>query len=116
MGTDLPALFTPDDGFAAAVHDIGANEFDPLWRLPLWQPYAEGLKSPIADLNNMSEGPFAGAITAALYLEKFVKNAGLWAHFDVFGWNTADRPGRPKGGEAMAIRAVFSYLQDRFNA
>lgn len=115
LGTDLPALFTPSDTFATAVYNIGQDQLDPLWRLPLWQPYAEGLKSPIADLNNMSDGPFAGAITAALYLDKFVEQAETWAHFDVFGWNVSDRPGRPKGGEAMGIRAVFSYLQSRFN-
>ena len=93
---------------------IGLEIEDPVWRMPLWQGYKETLKSPIADLNNISDGPFAGAITAALYLEHFVEKAKSWVHFDVFGWNASARPHRPKGGEAMALRATFSYLEDRF--
>lgn len=114
LGPDLPAMFTNDDALASALASTGLEIEDPMWRMPLWQPYNETLQSPIADLSNISDGPFAGAITAALYLEHFVEQAKSWVHFDVFGWNATNRPHRPKGGEAMALRSVFAYLEQRF--
>ncbi|RMD89594.1 MAG: leucyl aminopeptidase family protein, partial [Alphaproteobacteria bacterium] len=114
LGPDLPALFTPDDTLATALAAAAARERDPLWRLPLWQPYLEELKSDIADLTNAAPGPFAGAITAALFLGRFVERAASWAHFDIYAWNQKARPGRPAGGEAMSLRAVFAVLAERY--
>ncbi|RME65652.1 MAG: leucyl aminopeptidase family protein [Alphaproteobacteria bacterium] len=114
LGPDLPALFTPDDALAAALEDAGRRLADPLWRLPLWRPYADMLKSPIADLCNISQDGFAGAITAALYLDRFVTRARAWAHIDLFAWNPQTRPGRPKGGEAMGLRAAFAVIAQRY--
>jgi len=114
LGPDLPAMFTNDDELANGISSIGLDIEDPVWRMPLWQGYKDTLKSPIADLNNISDGPFAGAITAALYLEHFVEKTKSWVHFDVYGWNATARPHRPKGGEAMALRATFAYLANRF--
>jgi len=87
---------------------------DPMWRLPLWQPYNEMFKSDIADLSNSGEGGFAGTITAALFLQRFVPEDIPWAHFDTFAWRPAARPGRPKGGEAYGLRAAFAMLQKRY--
>src|SRR5690606_41315222 len=92
---------------------IGQSVSDPVWHLPLHDPYRASLKSDIADLVNSVPGPFGGAITAALYLEHFVDNVP-WVHFDVMAWNRRKLPGRPLGGEAMGIRAVFAYLQNRY--
>jgi leucyl aminopeptidase len=110
LGTDLPALFCNDDTMAAALLTEGLRLGDPLWRLPLHQPYRRLLDSPVADLNNVSKGGYAGAITAALFLEHFVDRDIPWAHFDLMAWNLTSRPGRPEGGEAMALRAAFAML------
>ncbi len=114
LGPDLPALFTDDDGLATDLARHGTAQRDPVWRLPLYAPYAERLKSPVADLGNVSDGPFAGAVTAALYLKSFVGEARSWAHLDTYAWNDADRPGRPKGGEPLAMRALYATLAERF--
>jgi leucyl aminopeptidase len=114
LGPELPALFTPDDALAADFHAAAGATQDPLARLPLWAPYAEMLKSPIADMVNSADGPMAGAITAALFLQAFVPPGQPWAHFDTFAWNARPRPGRPKGGEALALRASFAMLKARF--
>ena len=116
LGGDLPALFCNDDGLAADLAAAAASTGDPLWRMPLWRPYAGQLKSAVADLSNVGEGSFAGAVTAALFLEKFVDRGVPWAHLDVYGWNAQDRPGRPKGGEAMGMRAVFAAIAGRIAA
>ena len=87
---------------------------DPLWSMPLHQPYNTLFESPIADLNNAGNTPFAGCITAALFLEHFVNPETPWVHIDTFAWNPASKPGRPKGGEAQGLRAVFAYLQKRY--
>ena len=92
----------------------GAAQTDPLWRLPLWQGYRDMYKSKIADLNNVSESPFAGAIQAALYLQEFVSEATPWAHVDTYAWNAKSRPGRPEGGEALGLRAAYAMLAERF--
>jgi leucyl aminopeptidase len=114
LGADLPAMFCDDDGFAEALASASEAVNDPLWRLPLWQPYRRLLNTPIADINNAGTGGLAGAITAALFLATFVENAKTWAHLDLYGWNDTDRPGRPQGGEAMAMRALFEAIRQRF--
>ena len=114
MGADIPPYFTDDDDLHSGLQHHMKKEYDPLWQLPLYQPYRKLLSSNIADINNVASTGFGGAITAALYLKHFVDDDISWAHFDVYAWNMADRPGRPKGGEAMGLRAVMSYLKDRF--
>ena len=111
LGPDLPALFSNDDALADAVLRYGNSVDDPMWRLPLWAGYDEWLKSPVADVNNVSVKPMAGAITAALYLQRFVKPGVPWMHIDLYAWNDQSRPGRPEGGEAMAIRAAFALAR-----
>jgi len=114
LGPDLPALFSNDDALAEALLAAGSAEDDPLWRMPLWAGYADMLKSDIADLNNAPDGGFAGAVTAALFLEKFVPGQIAWAHFDTFAWRPAAKPGRPKGGEALGLRAAWAMLKGRY--
>jgi len=114
LGTDLPALFCDDEAFTADVTKAGAAVRDPLWRMPLWQPYAKELSSEIADINHYSQSAFAGALTAALFLQRFVTQAKVWAHVDFMAWNAGAKPGRPAGGEAQAIRAVFEVLKARY--
>ncbi|GGE21155.1 leucyl aminopeptidase [Polymorphobacter glacialis] len=114
LGPQLPAFFTNDEALAVDFAAAGALSGDPLWRLPLWAPYADMLKSGIADLNNAPDGGFAGAITAALFLQAFVPERITWAHFDTFAWNPAPRPGRPKGGEALGLRASWLLLRSRY--
>ncbi|MCK6452433.1 MAG: leucyl aminopeptidase family protein [Alphaproteobacteria bacterium] len=114
LGPDLPALFTDHDDLADDLLRHGRDEADPMWRLPLWRPYRPGLDSKVADLNNISDSSFAGAITAALFLKEFVADTTRWAHFDLYAWNGRARPGRPEGGEAMALRAVYALIRERF--
>jgi len=114
LGPELPALFTPDESLAAELARSGEAEHDPLWRLPLWQPYRKLLKSGIADINNVSESAFAGAITAALFLQEFVSKSTPWAHIDTYAWNATSRAGRPEGGEALALRALYRLIAQRF--
>lgn len=114
LGAELPALFANDDRLAADIIAAGERTADPVWRLPLHDGYRGQLKSKIADLNNISPGGFGGAITAALFLEAFVETGIPWAHFDLMAWNQSSRPGRPEGGEAMGMRAVYNMLETRF--
>jgi leucyl aminopeptidase len=116
LGPDLPAMFSNDDTLAAALARHATAEADPLWRLPLWKPYRTRLDSKVADINNVSDGPFAGAITAALFLQEFVKPGIPWVHFDLYAWNPSTRPGRPEGGETQTLRAVFATVAERFAA
>jgi len=111
LGTGLPALFCNDDALAQTLLDEGLARYDQIWRLPLHQPYRKGLDSQVADLNNISDGPFGGAITAALFLQAFVAAGIPWAHFDLMAWNLSASPGRPQGGEAMALRAVYGAIE-----
>lgn len=113
LGPDVPALFCNDDGLAADILRHGEREADPLWRLPLWQGYRDGLESSVADISSISESPYAGAITAALFLETFVGEGIPWAHLDMMAWNVASRPGRPKGGEAMGLRTLYALIAER---
>ena len=114
LGPELPALYANDDGLAQAWLDAGANVRDPLWRMPLWRPYLRYLTSNIADIANAGPSKMAGSVTAALYLERFVPPRLKWAHLDVYGWNDAERPGRPAGGEAQGLRAAYAMLQARY--
>ncbi len=115
VGTDLPALFTPDEALAADLLQAGTDVTEPLWRLPLHPGYRDLLKSPVADLSSTGSKPYAGAITAALFLERFVEPGIPWAHLDIFAWNEDMRPGRSKGGDATALRALFTLLERRFS-
>jgi leucyl aminopeptidase len=115
LGPDLPALFANDDSLAEALLDGGREVADPVWRLPLWAPYEEMLSSDVADFSNASDTPMAGAVTAALFLKKFVPEGVPWAHFDTFAWRSAAKPGRPKGGDALALRAAWAALSNRYS-
>lgn len=110
LGPELPALFCNDESLASKLAAASHATADPLWRLPLWRNYRRFFESEIADVNNSGRGGFAGAIVAALFLEHFVPDAIAWAHFDLYAWNDASRPGRPVGGEAQALRAVLQAL------
>lgn len=116
LGPELPALLTPDDALADDLLRHARAVADPLWRLPLHAPYRAYLKSAVADINNAGSKPMAGSITAGLFLKEFVKATGAWAHLDIFAWNDEARPGRPRGGEATALRALWSLVQERFPA
>ena len=115
LGPDLPAMFSNDDAVADAVLAAAKATSDPLWRMPLWAPYSEMLDSDIADTSN-SGGAFAGAVTAALFLQKFVPDTVPWVHLDTFAWRPTSKPGRPKGGEALGLRAIFGYLAHKYPA
>ncbi|TNE36286.1 MAG: leucyl aminopeptidase family protein [Alphaproteobacteria bacterium] len=114
MGPEVVPFYSEDADFVSQVSQAGKTVQDPVWQLPLWQPYAEGLSSKVADVMHTSPGGFAGSITAALFLQKFVEKAKTWAHFDIYAWNPKDRPGRPMGGEAMAIRALYQVIKARY--
>jgi leucyl aminopeptidase len=116
LGTTLPALFSNHDGAAEEILAAGLAVKDPLWRLPLHQPYARLLESTVADLNNVTNDTYAGAITAALFLERFVSPSTPWVHIDTMAWNVEPRPGRPLGGEAFALRALVEALSRRYPA
>jgi leucyl aminopeptidase len=112
LGPDLPALFSNDETLAANLLAAGTRVQDPMWRLPLHDGYDSWLDSPFADLSNVSTKPMAGAVTAALFLRRFLPAGMPWAHFDLYAWNDAPRPGRPEGGEAQAARAIFAMLRE----
>jgi leucyl aminopeptidase len=114
LGPDLPALFANDDALADDLLAAGGTVSDPLWRMPLWKHYEEMLASDVADVGNMAEAPLAGAVTAALFLQKFVPEGTPWAHLDTFAWRPAAKPGRPKGGDALGLRAAWHMLQKRY--
>ena len=114
LGPDLPALFVTDDGLADEIEAAARQVEDPLWRMPLWDSYDDMLKSDIADVANASGSAMAGAVTAALFMRRFLPDGPRWAHLDTFAWRENAKPGRPKGGEALGLRAVFAALQKRF--
>jgi leucyl aminopeptidase len=115
LGTELPGFFSTNDKVAEQLITAGNEISDPIWRMPLHQAYKDLLRSQVADISNCASVPFGGAITAALYLQEFVKPQTDWLHFDVMAWNNRVLPGRPIGGEAFGIRAVFNYLEQRYN-
>lgn len=114
LGTELPALFSNRDAVGNAIVAEGMQQRDPLWRLPLWQGYAKYVNSPVADITNSPSYNFAGSITAALFLERFVSPRTPWVHIDSYAWNAEPQPGRPAGGEALTLRALFGYIQKQF--
>ena len=114
LGTDLPAMFANDEAVAGGIADSGRDVHDEVWRMPLHAPYRTLIESKVADLMNGSSQPYAGAITAALFLQAFVPDEIPWAHFDIMAWTTRAKPARPVGGEAMALRAVFEFLERRY--
>ncbi len=116
LGPEVAPVFTTDDGLANDLMRIGAAENDPIWRLPLWKNYDRLLDSKTADMNNVASGGHAGAIIAALFLKRFVERAKAYAHFDIFSWTPSARPGRPEGGEAHAIRAIYALVKERYGS
>ena len=115
LGTELPAMFATHDAVARGIFDAGQRCEDPVWRMPLHAPYRNLLDSEIADVVNAPASPQGGAITAALFLERFVGDTP-WVHFDIMAWNQRARPGHPVGGEAMGLRAVYGYLEERYGS
>jgi len=116
LGTEIPALFSNNDKFAQMCLNSGHSVEDAMWRLPLWSDYRRHITGKIADLTNSPDTSFGGAITAALFLQEFVKPSTAWAHIDLMAWNTITRPGRPEGGEAMGLRAVYQAICDWTNS
>ena len=107
LGPDLPPFYTDDETLALDLARCAAAENDPLWRMPLWAPYDSWLDSKVADINNAPSGGFAGSITCALFLQRFVERAKSWLHVDIYGWTPKAKPGRPEGGECQAARAIY---------
>jgi leucyl aminopeptidase len=114
LGPELPALFSTDEALAAELVRIGTAQADPLWLMPLWSAYEDELASKIADLNNVSSSGFSGAIFGALFLKRFVTEARVWMHLDLYAWNGKERPGRPVGGEPQCVRALYTFLRARY--
>jgi leucyl aminopeptidase len=114
VGTEIAALFSNDDSLAQAIMESSLKVSDPVWRLPLFQAYESLLESSLADISNCSVSPFAGAITAALFLQRFITAPVSWIHFDIMAWNLSSKPGKPEGGEAMGLRAVAHYLLEKY--
>ena len=116
LGPDLPPFYTHDETLAATIATKAEETADPLWRMPLWQPYAQRLSSRVADINNVTTDGFAGSVTAALFLARFVEKAKAYAHFDIFGWTPVEKPAAPVGGEAQGIRALYRFFSERYPA
>jgi leucyl aminopeptidase len=116
LGPEVVPFYATNDDLAADIARHAAAVADPMWRLPLWKPYAKIIESKVADINNAGTGTFAGSITAALFLARFVPEGVPWVHADIFGWNPTTEPARPEGGEAQAIRALYAFLGTRFAA
>ena len=115
LGPDLPPLYSTDDNLARDLMAAGLASDDPLWQMPLWPPYDRMMDSRIADVNNAGSTPFAGSITAAMFLKRFVKNAKAWVHLDIFAWAPEPRPGRPFGGTDQGIRSVYGVMKQRYS-
>jgi leucyl aminopeptidase len=114
LGTEVVPFYTDDEALASELSDCARSENDPLWRLPLWRSYDQMLDSKVADTNNVSQGGFAGSITAALFLRRFTTEAKAWLHCDIYAWNQSTRPGRPEGAECQAARALYALLVARY--
>jgi len=114
LGPDLPPFYTNDETVAEAVARCARSENDPLWRMPLWPPYDSWLDSKVADINNAPSSGFAGSITCALFLQRFVSDAKSWLHVDIYGWTPSAKPARPEGGECQAARAIYKLLSERY--
>ncbi len=116
LGTEIPVFFTSDNKLANKLAEASERENDPLWRLPLWKSYRALLDTPNADLSNDPDSSYAGAITAALYLQEFIVKTSSWIHVDMMAWNLQNKPGRPQGGEAMAIRALYKLIKENYDS
>jgi leucyl aminopeptidase len=116
LGEDLPPIYARDGVQARAIQDLSFELEDPLWQLPLYRPYNSYIKPAIADLSNSGTSRFAGSLTAALFLEHFVDPKVDWYHLDIYAWNLSDRPGRPAGGEAQGLRALWAWLKREYGA
>ncbi len=114
LGPDLPPFYTNDETLAADIARHARAENDPMWRMPLWMPYDSWLDSKTANLNNAPGGAFAGSITCALFLKRFVESAKSWLHVDIYGWTPSAKPARPEGGECQAARAIYKLLSERY--
>ncbi|MGX1101833.1 MULTISPECIES: leucyl aminopeptidase family protein [Bradyrhizobium] len=114
LGPDLPPFYTNDEALAGDVASCAKSENDPLWRMPLWPAYDAWLDSKTADITNAPSGGFAGSITCALFLQRFVEHARSWLHVDIYGWTPSAKPGRPEGGECQAARAIYKLLSQRY--
>jgi leucyl aminopeptidase len=114
LGPELPAAYSPNAALLAELAAVGEATGDPVWPMPLWAGYEDDLSSKVADLVNASSSGFAGSVTAALFLKRFVGSATPWLHLDLYGWNGRERPGRPVGGEAQTVRALYALLKARF--
>ena len=114
LGPDLPPFYTNDEKLAADVARLAQQEHDPLWRMPLWPAYDAWLDSKVANITNAPSGTFAGSITCALFLQRFVEAAKSWLHVDIYGWTPSAKPGRPEGGECQAVRAIYKLLSERY--
>jgi leucyl aminopeptidase len=114
LGPDLPPFYTNDETLAGDVAAHAKRENDPLWRMPLWPAYDAWLDSKTADITNAPSGGFAGSITCALFLQRFVEPARSWLHVDIYGWTPSAKPGRPEGGECQAARAIYKLLSQRY--
>jgi leucyl aminopeptidase len=115
LGPDLPPFYSDDVELVGEINDQAASNHDPLWNMPLWNGYDQNLSSEIADVNHISTGGFAGSITAALFLRRFVEQTKSWVHFDIYGWAPKAQPSRPKGGEAQGIRALYALIKKRYS-
>jgi leucyl aminopeptidase len=113
LGPELPALYANDHELRTRLLRHGEEQHDPLWPMPLWCPYEEDLASKVADLGNASASTFAGSIVGALFLKRFVSERTPWLHVDLYAWNPKERPGRPVGAEAQAVRALFALIKER---
>jgi leucyl aminopeptidase len=114
LGPELPAAYSTDETLLTQLQTIGAKEADPIWPMPLWDAYADQLKSSVADLLNAPAGAFAGSIMAALFLKRFVTETSAWLHVDIYAWNAKERPGRPVGAEPQCVRALYRLIRARF--
>jgi leucyl aminopeptidase len=114
LGPDLPPFYTNDETLAQDVAACAIKENDPVWRMPLWPPYDSWLDSKVATINNAPSGAFAGSITCAMFLQRFVEHATSWLHFDIYGWTPTAKPARPEGGECQAARTVYRLLSQRY--
>ncbi len=114
LGPDIVPFYTDGDALAADAATHADATADPMWRMPLWAPYFKLFDSKVADLNNAGSSGFAGSITAALFLSRFVADTSRWLHADIFGWTPSARPAKPEGGEAQTIRALYALLRERF--
>jgi leucyl aminopeptidase len=116
LGPELPPFYADDDEFAGKVLEAALAVGDPVWRMPFWAPYDKLLKSNVADVSHISDGPFAGSVTAALFLKRFVKEAKRFAHLDIYGWVPREQSGRPQGGEPQAARALFQFFRQELGS